>query len=100
MHSVQRPRPQSPVRKQARDQKQQCVSRQKVISQGVRGSKCNDNTNQSDHGQANAHHRRGDSENMDADILLQMRVWMAVPVSFSSHADQLLDCLQNRLFRR
>ena len=37
---------------------------------------------------------------MDADILLQMRARVAVPVRFSFHGDQLLDQLRNRLFRQ
>ncbi len=64
---------QRPIRKQAGNQKQQCVSGQKIIRQRVCPSKCNDHTNQSDDSQTNAHHGGGDCEDVDADILLQMR---------------------------
>jgi hypothetical protein len=37
---------------------------------------------------------------VDADILLQMRAWVAVPVGFSFHDDQLLDRPRKRLFRQ
>ena len=100
MHSAQRARTQRPIRKQTGNQKQKCVSGQKIIRQRVRTSKCNDDTNQSDDSQTNPHHGGGDGENVDADILLQMRAWVAVPVRFSFHGDQLLDQSRNRLFRQ
>ena len=82
MHSAHGPGTQRPVRKQAGNQKQQCVSGQKIIRQRFRTSKCNDDTNQSDDSQTNAHHGGGDGENVDADILLQMRAWVARAGSF------------------
>jgi hypothetical protein len=36
----------------------------------------------------------------NADILLQIRVWIEVPVGFSFHGDPLLDQPRNRLFRQ
>jgi len=56
MHSPRAPGAKRPVRKQARNQEQQCVSGQQVIRQSVRTSKCNDNADQSDHSQTNADH--------------------------------------------
>jgi len=32
--------------------------------------------------------------------MLQVRVWVALPVGFSFHGDQCLDYRQNRLFRQ
>jgi hypothetical protein len=55
---------------------------------------------QSDDSQTNAHHGGGHCENVDTDILLQMRARVAVPVRFSFHGDQLLDRPRNRLFRQ
>jgi len=100
MHSAQRARTQRPIRKQTGSQEQKCVSGQKIIRQRVCTSKCNDHTNSSDDSKANPHHGGGDCENVDTDILLQMRVWVAVPVHFSFHGNPLLDQSQNRLFRQ
>ena len=36
----------------------------------------------------------------DADVVLEVCVWVAVPVSFSFHGDQLLEQPRNRLFRQ
>ena len=88
MHSAQRARTQRPIRKQTGNQKQKCVSGQKVIRQRVGSSKRNDNPDQSNHGQTNAYHGGRDGENVDADILLQMRV--AVPVRFSFHGEPVI----------
>ena len=89
-----------PVRKKAGNQEEQCVARQKIVCQRVRASERNHHPNQPDDGQTNAHYRGGDCENVDADILLQMRVCIAVPVRFSFHGGQLLDQPRKRLFRQ
>ena len=93
-------RTQRPVRKQTGNQKQKCVAGEKIIRQRIRTSKCNDHTNQSDDSQTNAHHGGGDCENVDADILLQIRARVSVPVRFSFHGNQFLDQSRNRLFRQ
>src|SRR4029078_9813528 len=60
----------------------------KVVRQRVRTSKCNHHSNQSDDSQKDAHHGRRDGKNEDEDMLLYMRVWTAVAISFSFHTDQ------------
>src|SRR5207253_737461 len=68
---------------------------EKILRQRVRVPKCNHNSNQSDHSQTNADHGRGNREDVDAKILLQMCIWVAVPVRFFFHGEQYLDCLRN-----
>jgi hypothetical protein len=46
------------IGKQTRGQKQERVTGKKVIGQSIGFAKGNDDANQSDHCQANAHHRR------------------------------------------
>jgi hypothetical protein len=52
MHSAQASRAQRPVRKQTRDQKQQCVDSQQIICQRVGRSKRDNDADQSNNGQA------------------------------------------------
>jgi hypothetical protein len=85
MHSTQAPRAKRPVRKQTRDQKQQCVGGQQIIRQRVHRSERDNDADQSNHGQANADHRGRDSKDVDANVLFQVAVCTAFRLRFSLH---------------
>ena len=99
MHSAQASRAQGPVRKQTRDQKQQRVGSQEIICQRIRGSKRDNDADQSNNGQANADHCGRDSEDVNANVLLEVAVCAALRLLFSFHAGQYLDWSRKRLFR-
>ncbi len=98
MHSVQASRAQGPVRKQTRDQKQQCVAGQEIVCQRIRGSKRDNDADQSNNGQANADHCGRDSEDVNANVLPEVAVCATLRVLFS-FIRQYLDWLLKRLFR-
>jgi hypothetical protein len=79
------PRAQRQIRKQTRDQKQQCGGGEQIIRRRVRGPERDNNTDQSNNGQANADHRRRDSEDVDANVLLELAVCTALRFCFSFH---------------
>ena len=91
MHSTQASRAQGPVRKQTRDQKQQCVGSQQIVCQRIRDSKRDNDADQSNNGQVNADHCGRDSEDVNANILLEVAVCVALRLLFSFHTGQYLD---------
>jgi hypothetical protein len=100
MHSTQASRAKGPVRKQTRDQKQQGVGGQEIVCQHVGGSQRDNDADQSDNGQANADHCGRDSEDVNANVLLEVAVCAAPRLLFSFHAGQYLDWSRKRLFRQ
>lgn len=62
---------QSGIGKQTRSEKQERVTGKKVVGQSISFAEGNDDANQSDHCQTNAHHRRGDSEDVNADVFFE-----------------------------
>ena len=86
MHSAQTMRSKRPVRKQTRDQKEQCVGSEEIVGQRIRGSQRDNNANQSNNGQANADHRGRDGEDVDANVMLKVVVCCAFQMRFSFHA--------------
>ena len=100
MHSTQASGAKGPVRKQTRNQKQQCVGGQEIVCQRVGGSKCDNDADQSDNGQANADHCGRDSEDVNANVLLQVAGCAAPRLLFSFHTGQYLDWSRKRLFRQ
>ena len=89
MHSALTPRAERPIGKQARDQEKQCISGKEVICYGVGLAKRDDDTNEADDGKANADHGRGDREDVDRNVLLEMIISLALPSYFSFHATRI-----------
>ena len=86
MHSAQTTRAKRPVRKQRRDQKEQCVGSEEIVRQRICGSERDKNADYANNGQANADHRGRDSEDVDANVLLEVIVRPALRLRFSFHA--------------
>jgi len=76
MHSANAAGTQGRIRKQTSDEKQQGVSRQKIVRNRIDFSESDDDADEPDHGQTNADHGRRDGEDMNANIFLKMLVWI------------------------
>ena len=73
MHSANAARSQRRIGKQTRDEKEQGIYGEKIVSQSIDVPQSNNDADQPDHGQADTDHRGRDGEKVNTEIFFEMR---------------------------
>jgi hypothetical protein len=68
MHTIQAARPQSPIREQTENQEDERIYRQKIVYNGLDFVGIENNTEETNHRKTDTDQRRGNGEDMNADV--------------------------------